>query len=442
MRVNAKRKLMPLLGAGAIALCAGTAAAFTPEDVERSFFPYESWSTEFTGYTAGMVIDQSNIEQFKEILDPGMYEHIKAGRYQLQTAATESLALHQNYIEATRKAVGNPPVLNAQGTVDNFIAGRPFPADPDPADPQAGVKIAWNFKYGYNWGDNAAVCPMYWKSRDMRTGNLERTMRFCIHYLNMKHRVNQEPLPEFQDNPANLYRAIYLIVNEPFDLSNTQLLMHRYEDDLKRDDAWLYLGFQRRVRRLATGQTTDSFLGTDMMIEDFESYNARVSDYNWKYVGTKNVLLPFHRHNELALATDMPPQADGFQFVDFGGQGNCFPKTTWQLRKVYVVEASPKDPGHPLSKRILNIDAQTYTIPQQSMFDRKGELWKTLTNTQAFPEYHHPMNKGSGVSINDGFSSIDVQAQHCTTGHFEGLVDPSLSPPSLFTVQGLRKRAH
>lgn len=442
MRFNAMRKSIPMFALCTIAVWSGASGAFTAEDVERSFFPYESGVPQYPGYTAGMVIDQGNVEQFKEILDPGMYEHVKAGRYQMQTAPTESLALHPNYIEATRKAAASPPVLNANGTVENFVAGRPFPEEPDPADPNAGVKIAWNFKYGYNWGDNAAVCPMYWKLRNMRSGALERTINFCIHFLNMKHRVNQEPLPEFRDNPANLFRAMYLIVNEPFDLARTQLLMHRYEDDLKRDDAWLYLGFQRRVRRLATGQTTDSFLGTDMMIEDFESYNARVSDYEWKFAGTKNVLLPFHHHNDLKLATDMPPQPGGYQFIDFGGQGSCFPLTTWQLRKVYVIEASPREPGHPLSKRIMNIDAQTFTIPQQSMFDRKGELWKTLTNTQAYPDSHHPQNKGSGVSINDGFASIDVQAQHCTTGQFQGLVDPALSPPSLFTVQGLRAKGH
>ena len=51
----------------------------------------------------------------------------------------------------------------------------------------------------------------------------------------------------------------------------------------------LYLGFQRRVRRLAQGQVTDSFLGSDLMIEDFEGYNGRVSDMKWTYKGTKNV---------------------------------------------------------------------------------------------------------------------------------------------------------
>ena len=24
---------------------------------------------------------------------------------------------------------------------------------------EAGLKLAWNYQYGYNWGDNAAICP-------------------------------------------------------------------------------------------------------------------------------------------------------------------------------------------------------------------------------------------------------------------------------------------
>ena len=414
------------------------ADSFTEADVDASFYPYKNFTPEFPGYEPGMVINQSNVDQFKDILDPGMYDHIANGRYEMQTKITESLELHPNYIKATRDAVSNPPALTSEGLVENFVAGRAFPKEPDAKDPNAGVKLAWNYQYGYNWGDNAAICPFYWKYKDMKSGKLERTIKWCFHFLNWKHRVNQEPVPEFTDNPAELFRSIYVKAFEPFDIRNTQLLIHRYKDDLKRDDAWLYLGFQRRVRRLATGQTTDAFLGTDIMIEDFEGYNNRVSDYNWKYIETKNVLLPFHKHNDLALSSDHP-EPDGYQYVEFGGTGACFPMTTWELRKVHVVEATPKDPNHPLSKRIMNLDSQTFTIPQSSLYDRKGDFWKTFTICQAYPDEHHAANKGTGVSIDDCFATIDVQAQHCTTGQFQGLLDPKLNPPQKFTVQNLRK---
>ena len=431
-------KIAVLAGILAVTTTA-TQAQFTEEDVKNSFYPYESYTPEFPGYTPGMKINQGNVDQFKDILDPALYDHVKRGDVELQTKATESLELHPNYIKATMSAVNNPPTLSGDGLVDNFVAGRAFPAEPDVNDPQAGLKLAWNYQYGYNWGDNAAIKPFYWKFRSMKSGKVERTIKWAFHFLNWKHRVNQAPVPEFEDNPGGLFRSIYLHAAEPFDIANTQVLIHRYKNDLKRDDAWLYLGFQRRVRRLATGQTTDAFLGTDIMIEDFEGYNNRVSDYDWTFVGTKNGLLPFHNHNDLALATDMPPEPDGYQYVDFGGKGGCYPETTWELRKVYELHGTPKDKNHPLSKRVMYLDAQTATIPRQAEFDRKGDLWKSFTICQAYPDKHMAKNKGTGVSIDDCFMMQDVQAQHCTTGQFKGQVDPSLNPVSKFTVQNLRK---
>jgi hypothetical protein len=111
----------------------------------------------------------------------------------------------------------------------------------------------------------------------------------------------------------------------------------------------------------------------------------------------------------------------------------------WQLRKTYVVEGTSKDSGHPLSKRLLFLDAQTFTIPRQVMYDRKGDIWKTFIIGQAHPDHHLAKNKGTGVSIDDSFMVLDLQAGHCTTGQFKGQVDPALNPKTKFTVQNLRK---
>jgi hypothetical protein len=49
-----------------------------------------------------------------------------------------------------------------------------------------------------------------------------------------------------------------------------------------------------------------------------------------------------------------------------------------------------------------------------------------------------PINKGSGIPIDDSFSMVDLQAKHCTTGQFKGQVDPKLNPPRMFQVQYMR----
>jgi len=413
--------------------------AATLEDVENSFYPYKNGLPEAAGVTPGMVINASNVDTVKAVLDPGIYQHLKDGWLEIKVTETSSFDLHPNYVEATRKGLGQVELGAKLGEINGFVAGRPFPQEPDANDPRAGEKLAWNYKYGYNWGDNAAITPFYWKYRDMKSGKVERTIKFGFHFLNYKHRVNQEPLPEFADNPSDLFRAIYVQVKEPFDVKNTQLLIHRYSEDTKRDSTWLYLGFQRRVRRLSSGQITDSFLGADIMIEDFEGYNGRLSDMNWTYKGTQTVLLPFYNHNEMELSTQYK-EDDGYQFVEYGGKGGCFPNITWQLRKVYLLEADPIDESHPIGRRLHYVDAQTFTLPRTMIYDRKGDLWKSWTIGQAHPDHHLPKNKGSGVSIDDSFSMVDLQAGHCTTGQMKGQLDPEMNPKSLFTVQNMRAK--
>ncbi len=405
--------------------------------VDDSFFPYKNATPQHPGLSAGMTIDRSNVDRFTDILDPGIAQQIKDGWTSIKVGPTTSFDLHPNYISETRKSLNKVTLGEKVGQINNFVAGRPFPQEPSLNDRRAGEKLAWNFKYGYNWGDNAAIYPFYWRYRNMDTGQIERTIKANFHFLNFKHRVNQDPTPEFPDNPDEIFRGVYVQVLEPFDLKNTQLLIYRYADDLKRDNAWLYLGFQRRVRRLASGQVTDSFLGSDLMIEDFEGYNGRISDMNWTYKGTKNVLLPFYDHNSLKLTSEFN-ESDGYQFVDFGGRGGCFPNITWQLRKAYILEAEPVDDNHPISKRVHFVDAQTFTKPRTLIYDRKGDLWKTFLIGQAHPDKHDDVNKGTGVAVDDSFSMIDVQSEHCTTGQFKGQVDPSLNPQSKFTVQNLR----
>ncbi len=425
-----------IMGAAALFMMGSAVRADVTDD---SFYPYRNGVPTYPGLEAGMTIDASNVGKFTEILDPAIAQQIKDGWVTLKVGKTTSFNLHPNYVKATRQYSSKVSLGDKVGEINGYVAGRPFPQEPDLKDPRAGEKLAWNFKYGYNWGDNAAIKPFYWRYRKLKTGKIERTIKFDFHFLNLMHRVNQEPLPEYPNNPDGIFRAIYVQVLEPFDLKNTQLLIYRYADDLKRDNAWLYLGFQRRVRRLASGQVTDAFLGSDLMIEDFEGYNGRISDMKWTYKGTKYILLPFYDHDKVPL-TDEYHEKDGYKFVDLHGKGNCFLNVTWQLRKVYVVESEPVDKNHPISKRIHYMDAQTFTLPRTIIYDRKGELWKSWSIGQARPDTHNgnPLNPTSGVSIDDGFAMIDLQAGHCTTGQFRGQVDSKLNPKQLFTVQHMR----
>lgn len=416
---------------------AASASAVTDADIENSFKPYTAGFPAVVGVTPGMVINKANVDAVKDVLDPEMIQHIKDGWVEITVGESLDFVLNQGYIDATQAGAKNVKLGAKTGEIEGYIAGRAFPEEPSLDDPRAGEKLAWNYQYGYNWGDGAAISPFYWKYRNMDTGKIERNIKFNFYFLNFAHRVNHEPKPEILPNPSKLFRGIYLNVEEPFDVKNTQLLIQRNQDDLKRDNAWLYLGFQRRVRRLATGQVTDSFLGSDLMIEDFEGYNGRISDMNWTYKGTRNMLLPMYDSSKQNRTAEFN-ESDGYTYTDFHGKGGCFPKVTYSLRKVYVLESDPVDPNHPISKRVHYIDAQTFTLPRTIIYDRQGKYWKSWMIGQAHPDSHLPVNKGTGVSIDDAFGMMDVQSMHCTTGQFKGIVDPELVKQKQFSVQYMR----
>jgi len=425
-----------------LALTITSYAQVSEEIIQESFFPYNDWTPTYEGYEPGVVINADNVDQYKEIIDDFTFRYIKKGWYEVRTAATTSMPLHDNYVQATRDSARNNTLSN-DGILENFQAGRPFPQEPDSNDPQAGTKLIWNFQRSINAGDSETIHPFYWTFKSLNKGTVERQIRFEWHFLNWQHRVMFDPQPTIEPNPGKIFRSVYGTVLEPFDLGNTQLLIQRYENDLKRDDAWLYLGFQRRVRRLASGQITDAFLGSDAMIEDFEGYNGRVSDYNWEYLETKNVLLPYYNdRTQQTLDTEPANDPDGFQFIKMGGQGNCFPQNTWQLRKVHVINGTPKDANHPLSRRVAYQDAQTGTLGMVYIYDKKGDPWKWFPICKVHSDAKGGLerNKGTGVAIYDCAVFLDEQAAHCTTLQFKSVINAEENLAKIFNVQNMRKK--
>lgn len=437
--MNTKRKFdvaLTILTTAIFVSSAGAGAgAVTDADIETSFFPYKNGAPSVAGLQPGTVVNKANIQKFKEVLDPATAKFIESGWHEVEVVPTESIALHPNYIALTKKNANQAKLSAKIGSIENYNGGRPFPVDPDAKDPRAGEKLAFNFKYSQTVGDSGRIFPFIWENRNFNTGKVERTISFDFHFLTYKYRTTQAPVPSISPNPADVYRAIYVKVLEPQDLKNTQLLIQRFDDDTKLDDSQLYLGFQRRVRRLATGQTTDSFLGSDLMIEDFEGFNARVQDMQWTYKSTANMLVPFYNYAELKRKE---AKDDGLGHATFGGKSNCFPIVPWSLRKVYILESKPVDASSPVGKRVMYMDAQTMQFPIVLIYDKKGELWKRWLVPFADADKHLPKNKGAGIALYTAGSMLDVQAAHCTTLKPTMISDPEVNPPSLFSVQNMR----
>ena len=386
----------------------------------------------------GTVLSADNVSEYSNFLDDTLVDLIAAGHFVVEVMATEPFPVHPEYAKATSAHAGRAHLGDSPGKLIGYVAGRPFPDPPSLEDPHAGEKMAWNARYSYS-GDGGRIKPFYWQYRSMRSSTVERELSFAAASLRFKHRTIAPPIPDLPNNPSGIFNALYLRVLAPPDIRNTQLLIHRLEDDTRREEGWLYLGTQRRVRRLPTGQNTDAFLGSDIMIEDFLGYNGRIMDMEWRYIETRAVLLPFFRHDDLELS-DREGSIDGFRFVAFGGTGNCFPHIKWQFRTAYVVEAVPKWSQHPLSKRVFYIDAETFAPAYGRLYDNSGALWKFAIAAYSHPDHHLPINKGSYVPILDAVSMIDLQAQHCTTLQPRTEINVDGLKANDFVVQALRAK--
>ncbi|MBL4743830.1 MAG: DUF1329 domain-containing protein [Cycloclasticus sp.] len=386
---------------------------------------------------AETIINAENVSQYSAFLDAPMVKLIKNNSVSILVGEHFDIPQNKVFLEQTEKYKGTANINASTGQLLNYKEGLPFSEEPSIDDPLAGLKIAWNMRYAYG-GDTSIVDPFIWDYKDMKSGKIERTLRFVGKTLRYKHRTTLSPTPNLPRNPAAIFNGIYLLAKEPFDIKNTQLLVHRLEDDSARERSWLYLSVQRRVRRLPAGQTTDAFLGSDIMIEDFLGYNGRIKDMTWRYLGTKDVLTPFFRYDQ--IQHDEAADNGKYRFGEFHGQGSCFPNVPWQLRKTYLLEAVPTLAEHPISKRIFYIDAQTHIPVAARNYDRNNKIWRVSVAAFAHPEYHLEENKGSGVAIPALISMIDVQANHCTTLKMKTIINSKRVRQKDFTVQALRSK--
>ena len=361
----------------------------------------------------GTIITSDNLEQVAQLLDPDLAELIAQGWLSITVGEPMSFDPHPAFVAATEQYGGQAQLGGNASELLNYVAGRPFPGELSTDDPRAGEKVAWNMRYAYG-GDGGKIPEMYWHYRDMRSQKIERVLTFEAEAMRFMHRHVIDPIPEISDNMHEVYNALSLTALDPGDVANTKLLIFYNSDDTAEEQGWMYVPLLRRVRRVATTMRTDSFLGSDIMIEDFLGYTGRLKDMEWTFGGTRHVLLPMYRHDQIEVS-DVKARRYDHYFIDFHGHSGCFPKVTWQVRKVHILEGVPIRKDHPLSKRYFYIDAQTQAPVFGKIYDRGGVLWKFLMAGLAHPDYHIEQNHGTGVPMFDSAAAIDVQNQHCTT---------------------------
>lgn len=349
-------------------------------------------------FAAGEVLDKSNWQKAEGLLPPEVLRHYREGGYanrveqwneQMQWEPAWDKAIRSNRESLTVNEHGTI-VDRTTGEQPPYIFGYPFPSI-DPTDPNAGIKILWNYFYGiYHNGNRRNTIELTWLSptgADRRAGQ-------DVYFL---YYDGQPRARAPKANPNNLLVQFIATTLDPADLEGTTALSWRYRDADKRDAVWSYVPALRRVRPISPTNRSDGFLGSDLSQDDGAFFDGKPQDFVWKLVGEKDQLVladPFRQRNE-CVNTPLPQggwQSDfkdipmvGFQDANWNGLAWAPVAQVLLPRRLWVIEGVPKDRYYLYGKIQLHIDKETYQGSWNRKFGWKGQLLNTFQTNGTGP---------------------------------------------------------
>jgi len=319
----------------------------------------------FAQIKTGDVITRSNAEKVRDFASPGLLWAVQHGMV-LKVVKSRDLPMPKRYVEATEKYASQVRLTDGGLGLKGYTAGMPFPHI-DENDPDAALKIMWNYEYrpffidDFREGDFGSYSAAVTYKKPME---VERALWIGdIRRLYYNGRLFVDPKPELPNPDGARYKESLHPIMAPFDLKGIGLLDFRYIDPARQDNTWLYLPQLRRVRRLSSAQRSDALFGQDADADSFFGYSGHIAWMNWRLLGKKEVLGVVHAEN---WPLKRCPGGADFTFCD-----------VWEKRPVWIIEGISKHPQYAYSKRVLYVDRQAVLTLYSDMYDRAGQLWKT-----------------------------------------------------------------
>ena len=388
------------------------------------FFARPGWAQ----VKPGDLVGGDNAAKVKELVSPGVFYKVQQGM-QMKITPTQRVDWPPPYKDATEKYSSQVRLSNDHRSVVGYVAGQPFPLI-DANDPYVANKVMWNNVFRPITTDDYDLryydCD---SSREQSGPQTKQLEYFQIgHYAgyDLVGRTEVEPLPidpDFKKTNRLWMFALYPILS-PQEIRGTGFIRWRYQEPTRGDDDWSLNAGSRRVRRLNESMMSSaSASGTAVTMwnpDHYSGFNAKTEFYDYKFLGEKNMLGCVHAiHSpEVRCPTD-------------GGTSAC--PEAWELRHMYVVEATPRRErgaasGALQSKTIIYMDSEMWFEPYIDEYDRNGRLWYNhiwwlTTRDRPVPDAKvaiYPFKRSFVV----GAVSTDVQSGIATMCYLPGAETP------------------
>jgi len=397
----------------------------------------------------GQTIGSNNANLVKNLVSPGTLAAIGKGM-QLKIVRPKRVEWPPPFRVATEKYSSQVRLSPDHRTIVGYVAGQPFPLL-DTNDPFIATKIMWNSSLRPIATDDADLRFFECQVVPFNPGGEQKQMLFAQigHLASYSEigRLEVEPMPfdpDFQATGVWWRAAAYPLI-APAEDRGTGGLRFRYWDPERADDSWIYLGQTRRIRRLSE-VTLSSSPGLNTWDSDHSSgFNAKPQEYNYKFLGEREMLGCVHAENSPAH----PCPTDG-------GATSC--PDDWEMRHLYIVEVTPRPErikGVLQSKTIVYIDGELWFNPYVDSYDQRGELWKAQIYLSTYRDRPVPDARVAIYPYEREFitaaSSVDTQSGIVTTCYFPGPDTPEREcwyinmgavDRNFFTTDSMAKAGH
>jgi len=339
----------------------------------------------------GGMLDRDTAGAADGLLPPETLAHYRAGEYRNAIAAWPSGPAWEEAFEAASQRNAGRLAVNERGTIVERGGGKParglygLPFHIDPADPQAGVEVVWNAYYAlWRTASSHDVLALDWIGQH----GLERQAEIESRTLYWE---GAPPARAPKQNELGLASQQLAVVLSPADLNGTASLTWRFQDADKRDGAWTYVPALRRVRQISPANRSDGFLGSDLSQDDGTFFDGKPEDFAWRLVGERDALVLVDPAS-LTDRVDRRARPDGGIEETWPAEQKVvgYEEPAWKgvpwapigpvlvRRRLWVVEAKPRDPYYFFARIEVGIDQETFQGASSRKFDAQGGLLRSL----------------------------------------------------------------
>lgn len=361
-------------------------------------------------------ITGKNVDQYADKLADGTkallkkYPDYRVDVYKTHRTAAAPQWVYDNTLKnATRAKMDGDIPSGAYG-------GVPFPI------PKTGAEVMWNHILrwrGTAWQWSATQYQLTSDGKAVLTtdGTAEQQMPYYFQDGSLESFVKA---PEYW---------MIRLVNAGPPIRAGEAITGRLNMDASKDQAWVYLTGQRRVRKLPNpccDTPTPATAGV-MSFDEIETFTGRLDRFDWKLSGKKELYIPYNGNKLLQPKTDAEILGQHFANPDH---------VRWELHRVWVVDATLRaGQRHQAPKSRYYCDEDTWLCVLADRWDANGQLWKTVW-THNFVAPDLPGTVAGAIGYNDLLSGAAYVGNLYNSKASQHLFKPRY-PDSVFTPDAM-----